>query len=126
MISDTGCCGFGLQEDNVTFLGLMTLSFPIIILCILLAIVFSVLGVVNRRIKRIAQQIVLILKANSNLIQTAALYPKLRCALAGKIFSFSPKISGFMYRYFNMGLLSLFWIIIVFCVYSVAFILTRI
>lgn len=108
-MADTGCCGSNFRENSASILGLMTLSLPAIILSLFLIPILSLGGILNSNAKRLKLKVFVILKANLNLIHSAPLIAKTRCILAGKAFSYSPKFSGIIYRYFNLSLLILLW-----------------
>ncbi len=108
-MADTGCCGSNFSENSASMLGLMTLSFPVIVSSLFLIPILAIAGIFNLTIKRLKLKVLVVLKANLNLIHLAPLMPKARCIFAGKLFSFSPKLSGISYRCFNLALLSLLW-----------------
>lgn len=117
-MGDTGCCGAHFRKDAATFLGLMTFSMPLIVLCGIVFPIFFVLGKIWAPAQKIQKQIIAILKANLRLIHAVPLHPKARCISAGRIFSCSSRFSGAVYRCFNIGILVLAWLGIIFCLYS--------
>jgi len=113
MVGDTGCCGYHYREKSPNLFGLLTLSMPMIILgCVVFLILFAISSMMPG-LKRTNKKILIIIKANLHLIHGASFYPRLRCSLAGGMFSHSPRISGAVYRNFNLSLLVLLWIIII-------------
>ncbi len=111
MLTDTGCCGFNLSQEKTTLLGLMTLSMPLVVIgCIILPL-FILSGRLSAGLNKIKKVITVLIKANFYLIYKAALLPKTRCSLAGKFFSYSPRVSGAIYRYFNIAVLTVLWIV---------------
>ncbi len=118
MTRDTGCCGAHFRKDVATFLGLMTFSMPLIVLCGMAVPIFFVMGKIHPPVQKIQKQILAILKANLRLIYAVPLHPKARCISAGRIFSCSPRFSGAVYRCFNIGILILAWLAIILCFYS--------
>jgi len=117
MSGDSGCCGFHFKKDAATFLGLITFSFPLVILASIIALFLVPLGKISRHIERIKKQVVLFLKININLINSISTYPKIRCAVSGKLFSYSPRLSGILYQNFNFLLF-----ILIFSILSLPFI----
>lgn len=118
MTRDTGCCGAHFRKDVATFLGLMTFSMPVIVLCGITLPMFFVMGKIHPSVQRIQKQTLAILKANLRLIYTVPLHPRARCISAGRIFPYSSRFSGVVYRCFNIGILVLAWLAIIFCLYS--------
>lgn len=117
MIGDTGCCGFRLNRDRVTFLGLLTLSLPVVIFCAGLNPVLYIIGKISPRAENGRERIAAIRAANIRLINKANLNSKFRCRITGGIFLYSPRLAGVIYRHFNISLLLLFWAGIISCVY---------
>lgn len=120
MIGDTGCCGAHFKEDTNTILGLATFSLPIVLLCSILIPGLTLIGGLSPRIKKIREVVVIVITANLDLIRRAPLAPRLRCAAASKIFSFSPELSGIIYRCFNISTLILLWTGLILSFYVIA------
>ena len=112
MAGETGCCGFHFQEKGPNMLGLMTLSYPLMLAGALTVPGFMVLSRINPAFKRMEKIVLVIIKANAQLIRSAAIYPKVRCSISAKIYAWSPKLSGAFYRHYNALVLSLLWLFI--------------
>ena len=110
MIGNTGCCGSGFRKEGVTLWGLATLSLPLALFSACILPLFFLLGLVNSRMRRLKEMLLIIIRANLALIHSTPLSPKARCVVSGKIFSISPKISGAIYRSFNFSLLFFLWV----------------
>lgn len=106
---ETGCCGADFRNDKATFLGLMTLSMPMIFFSSLASGLLSPLPVLMRT-KKISRAL---LASNLELVRLAALAPRLRCGLAGGLYPFSPRLSGALYRSFNLIAFSFIWACII-------------
>ncbi|KKU13893.1 MAG: hypothetical protein UX17_C0006G0007 [Parcubacteria group bacterium GW2011_GWC2_45_7] len=119
MTQDTGCCGAHFRKDIATFFGLMTFSMPVIVLCGIALPILFVMGKIHPPARKIQKQIFAILKANLRLIYAVPLHPKARCISAGRMFPYSSRFSGAVYRCFNFGILILAWLGIIFCLYSI-------
>lgn len=117
MLGDSGCCGFNFKKDAATFLGLITFSFPLVILASIIALALFPFKKINKHIEKIRKKVVLFIKININLINSISTYPKMRCAVSGKLFSYSPRLSGILYQNFNFLLF-----ILIFSILSLPFI----
>lgn len=109
MAGDTGCCGYDFGEKRPNLFGLITFSAPMIILG---GVAFSILliaSLVIPSLKKGKDRIFIVIKANLYLVHAASFHPKLRCKLAGRIFPYLPRLSGMVYRNFNLTLLVLAW-----------------
>ena len=103
----TGCCGADFRSDDVTFVGLWSLSVPLVLLFTPAALLRPLLG--QSRLRRFADVLVF---ANMDLIRRASLMPGLRCWVAGTLYRLSPRLSGAVYRCFNFSLLCTLWLVI--------------
>ncbi|MFC1698402.1 hypothetical protein ACFL1I_00390, partial [Candidatus Omnitrophota bacterium] len=117
MIGDSGCCGFHINRSKATFLGLLTLSLPIVFLSAFLNAILYMIGRIYRPIETLRKLIVAVQDANLRLISSIDFNSRLRCAITGKIFSYSPKAAGLLYRYFNLLILIIFWALIIGFIY---------
>lgn len=101
---ETGCCGPHLNESEITFLGATTLSFPLLLLSLP---IFFISRIVSRTTFAIflKKLIVTLLKSISYVV----LLPQLKCTLSGSLFKLSPRLSGFLYKNFNLATITLLW-----------------
>tara|TARA_Y100000031_G_C8129855_1_gene342357 strand:- start:253 stop:630 length:378 start_codon:yes stop_codon:yes gene_type:complete len=113
MFGETGCCGADFNTERTTVFGLMTLSVPLLALGCLALILVAPGCLVSAGVRRLAGRIIVINSANWKLIQSSPLIPRLRCSLAGIFFGFSPRFSGFIYRWFNLAVLMSLWSVII-------------
>ena len=100
------CCGASFEKNHISFLGLLTLSFPLVLICSFLLIVLSPLKLASIQFNFIK----VLLKSNLTLISKKALLPRLKCSLVAKALNISPQISGMVYKYFNFSLYLMIWI----------------
>lgn len=111
MTSKTNCCGFNLDLKRITFLGLLTFSFPLLISGSILYLILIFPSKFISTVNTLKNNLELLLKTNCNLINSM-LNLKIRFKLSGKIFFYSPKLAGFIYKYFNLSLLCFLWALI--------------
>lgn len=104
------CCGISFQDSPTTLLNIAMLQVPT--LC-LLAVISVVLLPIRLVFRKEATPFVLftLLKAKHANIKNASLFPQLRCVLAGKVFSLSPRLSGLVFNGFNLAVFSTCWCI---------------
>jgi len=114
MVGDTGCCGYNFKERGPNFFGLVTFSVPLIALGGIIFVMLLPLSWINRSLLKKREQIFIIIKANLYLIHTTPLYPKIRCKIAGRIFSRFPMFSGMIYRNFNFAIMISLWVGVIF------------
>lgn len=110
MIGDTGCCGFNTHEKGPTVVGILTLSLPMLILCVAVYPFLFILGAIVSPVRRWREQVGVIIRANLRLIHQTKFVPLYRCRIAGGLFKFSPRASGWVYRHFNLTVFSVMWI----------------
>lgn len=111
------CCGSNFETNNVSFLGLLTLSVPIAffsIILILILLPFSSLQF-GKHLKR---QAVRVFTANSSLIERQSLLQNLRCNITVLISKLSTALSNKVYYYFNHLVLFFIWSLLIVGVYS--------
>ena len=109
ILDNTRCCGFNLGLKKITFLGIFTFSLPLLILGSTLFLLLIIPSRFIPSVKIIKYNLGLLLKVNYYLINST-LNLRTRCILSGKIFSYSPLISGLVYKYFNLFILFLLWL----------------
>ena len=110
MIGDTGCCGFSGIQKGPNLFGLLTLSVPMLVVCLAVYPLMFVLGAFNPAAARRRDQVRIIIRANFNLIHQKTFFPLFRCKMAGTVFRFSPRLSGWLYRSFNLAAFLLIWL----------------
>ena len=104
---ETGCCGTNFETNHVSFLGLLTFSIPLLILTLPLLTLSSIFNQ-KSHLRNILKTL---FQSNLKLIETKKIFSPLKCKLAGQILRFSPKISGYVFRYFNLTILFFCWIL---------------
>ena len=112
MIGDTGCCGFSGMSKGPNVFGLMTLSVPMLVAVAAVYPIILLLATVIPGMRTLRHQMRIIIRANYNLIHQKAFFPLFRCKVAGSVFGVSPRLSGFLYRSFNLTIFLLIWICI--------------
>jgi len=100
------CCGGGMQDRGVTLFGLLTLSLPLIGVLSLLAPLTWVLARASRPLARAHGVLTTVIAANLRLIREAQVAPMLKCRLSGRVMPYSPWLAGWMFRQFNLIVLS--------------------
>lgn len=112
MIGDTGCCGFSGMSKGPNLIGLLTLSVPMLVMGFMAYPLLLMLGLALPAARRVRDQVKVIIRANFNLIHRKPFFPVWRCKLAGTLFRVSPRISGWMYRSFNLTAFLLIWLVL--------------
>jgi hypothetical protein len=92
--SKTECCGSNLKNEQISFLGLLTLSTPIILLLTPIVAIQKLLKTTN--------SITVIFKSNIVLIKQATILPNLKCSIAALTLGQFPALSAFTFKYFNL------------------------
>ncbi len=113
MIGDTGCCGFSGMNKGPNLFGLLTLSVPMLLTGLAVYPVLFVSGTIIPAAARWRDQVRVIVRANFNLIHRKTFFPLFRCKIAGTVFRFSPRLSGLLYRSFNLAAFLLIWLCVV-------------
>lgn len=106
------CCGSNFENDNISSIGLLTLSTPIIIISSLLYIVFLALSFIPI-FKNFVATLKIVIKANIQLIEKKDFNPRIRCNLSSYLSPLSPSLSRFAYQHFNLMLLLFPWMLFV-------------
>ena len=113
VLGDSGCCGADFNSERTTALGLLTLSFPLLLISSLAFLALAPAAAAIPPLRRVARALNAVRRACLKSIQNGALIPRARCAVAGMLFSRSAALSGFSYRHFNFFLITSIWLIIV-------------
>lgn len=103
---EIGCCGADFKKDNISFLGLLTLSASIIIFLSILWIVTLPAYLIGFKFHNLFK---IIIMANINLIKNSSILRKTKCMTAGKLLRYSPFASGLFFKFFNYVVLSFCW-----------------
>lgn len=103
------CCGSNFENTNITVLGLLTLSTPLIIFTFLIYFCLFPLGFLSI-FRTLRNNLKIIGKANLKLVGDFNLLPALRCSVAAFLVKFSPRFSRFSYNSFNLFILASVWI----------------
>lgn len=102
------CCGSNFETEQVSFFGLLTLSVPVTVVCLILYPFFGVLSFLSGA-NSIRKNLGTIIKANITLIEKQDLLPKFRCNISVWLSPISKKISLFLYNQFNLISLVFCW-----------------
>lgn len=112
MPPETNCCGFNLDFKKITFLGIFTFSFPLLLLSSLIFLILTPFSKFIPAINILQNNLGLLIRINFRLINSICNL-KIRCMLSGKIFSYSPMLAGIIYKYLNTAFLLSLWIIVI-------------
>lgn len=104
---ETGCCGTNLETNHVSFLGLLTFSIPLLILTLPLLTLSSLF---NQK-SHLYNIIKTLFQSNLKLIETKKILSPTKCKLAGKSMHLSPRLSGYIFKYFNLAILFFCWLL---------------
>ncbi len=104
------CCGSNFETEQVSILGLLTLSVPLTVVCIFLWVPTFILSFIGF-FKNINSNLKTIIKANLLLIEKQDILPRLRCNFSVWANPISPSLSRTVYDKFNIISLVLCWII---------------
>ncbi|MDP7322303.1 MAG: hypothetical protein QF441_16995 [Bacteriovoracaceae bacterium] len=94
----TKCCGSDFRRDDIPFIGLLTLAFPLVVLTFFLRPISFFMRFLQKKKKTILD---VLYESNLNLIVQAMILPQLKCSLASLLYSISPKLSGGVFKLFN-------------------------
>ncbi|OUR93729.1 hypothetical protein A9Q84_19905 [Halobacteriovorax marinus] len=102
------CCGAEFEKNHISFFGLLTLSFPVIVISFVLLVILSPLRLFKKRF----QILETLFRSCMKLISEKPLMAKTKCSLAGSMFKVSPRLSGLTFKYFNFSIYLFVWILI--------------
>ncbi|MGE0268516.1 MAG: hypothetical protein AB7S78_08695 [Candidatus Omnitrophota bacterium] len=114
MIGETGCCGYSMEDKGPNLFGLLTLSVPMLVASAVVLPFFYLFSFVVPTARRTKNFLMVVIRANLNLIHKKPFIPLYRCKIAGRFFSVSPKFSGMIYRNFNLTIFLMIWISVIF------------
>ena len=106
------CCGSNFETNDISTLGLLTLSVPMIVIGTALNSILYIFSY-SSYVKKIRSSVTIIISANIKLIEKKDINPRLRCNFSNVTSTISVTVSRFLYRHFNFILLSLPWIVII-------------
>ncbi len=106
------CCGSDFETDEVSKIGLFTLSIPLIFILWIL-ILFSFLLSFIKPIRKLKKNLRIIYKANISLIEKQSLLPRLRCDLTALLAKISNSLAQFVYNKFNQIALMGVWVLLI-------------
>lgn len=105
------CCGAEFEKSHISFIGLLTFSFPLLVLCVLIRIIsYPITFFIDLKI------IQSLINANLKLIKQKNMLSRYKCQMASFIFKISPRLSGIVFKYFNVSILCIFWFVFIFIV----------
>lgn len=107
------CCGSNFETDHVSFIGLVTFSFPMIVLFILILPLLGFSSLISKWLDSLYQNVKVLLVANFKLIHKQSLAPDLRCSISAKAIRISAGLSNAIYDYFNLFLVSFPWLLFI-------------
>ena len=105
------CCGSNFETEKVSFTGLLTLSIPLTVICVLLIPIFFLLNFLTP-FKQIKKNLITIVKANILLIEKQDLLPRVRCDVSVWTNKLSPVFSRSLYNQFNLMTLCICWAVL--------------
>lgn len=109
------CCGAEFEKKHISLIGLLSLSLPLLLICLVLKILLLPLSFfLEMRIVN------LLITANFKLIKQKNILSRYKCQLASSLFIISPRFSGFIFKYFNLSVLLLIWILFIMTIYQMA------
>lgn len=109
--SKIDCCGSDFERKDISFIGMMTFSIPLMIL-ILGALPFLFLIKKLKSVSNLTNSLVIILRANKKLIENQNLMQGLRCSVTATTAKLSSSMSMLIYSYFNLVLLLCLWLLL--------------
>ena len=108
------CCGAEFEKSHISLIGLLTLSFPLLSICLALKVILAPVYIF-RNIKLLDSFI----RANFKLISQKSILLRYKCQFASFLFKISPRASGLFFKYFNFSILFFIWIVLISSLYQV-------
>ncbi|PIK14142.1 MAG: hypothetical protein CES88_14260 [Halobacteriovorax sp. JY17] len=108
------CCGAEFEKNHISLIGLLTFSFPLLLICLFLRFLLIPIYFF-KRIKILDS----LIKANLKLISQKNILSRYKCQLASSLFKVTPRASGFVFKYFNFSILLFIWIVLIVTFYQV-------
>ncbi|ATH09269.1 hypothetical protein BIY24_15355 [Halobacteriovorax marinus] len=108
------CCGAEFEKSHISLLGLLTLSFPLVILLTVLKIILFPI-ILMKKISIIDS----LINVNHKLIRQKNILSRYKCNLASAVFKVSPRLSGLIFKYFNFSILVFIWTLIILVIFKV-------
>lgn len=98
------CCGASFEKNNISYTGLITLSYPIFLVLII--------PVFFLKLFRIHSKLTILFSANNRVISSHKYLSKTKCKMSGKLLRYSYWASSFIMNYFHHILISIFWLLV--------------
>ena len=99
------CCGAGFENENISLLGVVTFSFPLVLIGFVFLPFYLLLQFIFPGFSKWTQAVRIIFQANLKLIEKAELAPRWKCELSSRLIPQFPRAAGLVFRYFNLGIL---------------------
>lgn len=113
---DNGCCGARFNKNQISTLGLLTLSLPLIYI----SLIFIVLLFPITKIFKVDFRILsIVLKSNLKLVREQNIFSKTKCEMTSRLIPFSPLIAGKIFKFFNLIFLTSIWILLLLILFGV-------
>ena len=106
------CCGSDLAQENISILGVISFSFPLVVILFPFWIInwlFSILKI-NLPMKLVVNSL---MNSNLKLINMVTVLPNLKCKIAAILYRISPFVSGFIFKWFNFFLVLIVYILLI-------------
>jgi hypothetical protein len=110
---DTGCCGANFEREEISIIGLLTISMPYFLLYIVLWPVLFLLRLAAPPLRPFLRVLRVIFEANVKAVADSRIFPRVKCSLSGKLFRISPFLSGLAFRWFNFAVLGMIWLVVI-------------
>lgn len=102
--NDEECCGASFEKNNISLLGLITLSIPIFFALFIIKVI---------TLNQYKNKTFLVLyRSNNDLIKNFKLLNNLRCKLSGRVMRASPCLGNWIFNYLNHFILAIPWLLI--------------
>lgn len=95
------CCGASFEKNNISYIGLITLSYPIFLVLII--------PVFLLKLFRINSKLTILFRANNQVIASHKYLSKNKCKISGKLLRYSYWASSLVMNYFHHFLISVLW-----------------
>ena len=110
---DTGCCGSGLKQNVISKWGVFSLAVPLFYISLFIFIFTWPIGVLIRSLKKKNTLSKNIAIANWVVIQKVQFLSRLKCNLSGGLYQFFPRLSGQVFKVFNIFTFSCLWLVLI-------------
>ena len=110
---DTGCCGANLKQDVISKWGVFSLSIPLFYIMLCFYIILWPFSLITSPLTNFSHKMKIIMMANWKLAQKVQFMPKLKCQISSYFYSFTPRLSGSIFKIFNISAFTFIWILLV-------------